>query len=167
MKVALVKGVGKGQTKLSAFDNALQTVGVSNYNLIVLSSVIPPHTTVERLERYHTPDEEWGHKLYVVKAEERSDIKGDAIACGIGWYQIEDEDNRGLFVEHETVGVNEEEVRNKVEQDIRNSLSDLCSFRNIPFDPDKVNVELCSAVVVDVPICVLTLAVYQSEGWNS
>ena len=166
MHVALVKGIGKGQTTLSAFDNALQVVGVSNYNLIVLSSVIPPHTTIEKIDRYHTPDEEWGYKLYVIKAEERSDRVGEALAAGLGYYQLDD-DKRGLFVEHESLGTIEEEVRMKVDSDIRKSLEDLCNFRDIPFDPKKVNVEICSAVVQNEPICVLTLAVYESEGWKS
>ncbi len=165
MNIKLVKGIGHGATKLSAFDAALQDAGVSNYNLIVLSSVIPPHAVIERVEKYETPYEEWGHKLYVIKAEERSDIKGEALAAGLGCIQLED--GRGLFVEHESVGIDEEAVKEKVAADIVASLRDLCSFRNLHFDESKIDMEISSIVVEDTPTCVLTLAVYESEGWNN
>ncbi|HTO01714.1 MAG TPA: pyruvoyl-dependent arginine decarboxylase, partial [Microthrixaceae bacterium] len=38
--------VGHGPTSLSAFDSALAGAGVSNFNLIRLSSVIPPNSIV-------------------------------------------------------------------------------------------------------------------------
>lgn len=166
MNIKLVKGFGQGSTKLSAFDAALQAAGVSNYNLIVLSSVIPPKAIIERIEKYDTPVNEWGHKLYVIKAEERSDIKGEAIAAGLGYYQFED-DMRGIFVEHEAVGIDESAVREKVVADIVASLRDLCAFRKLPFDDTKVDMEISSTVVDDIPTCVLTLAVYEAEGWKS
>jgi len=165
MNVKMVKGIGQGATKLSAFDCALQDAGVSNYNLIVLSSIIPPNAIVERVKKYLTPAEEWGHKLYIVKAEERSDKKGDALAAGLGWYQIEN--GKGLFVEHEDIGIDEIAVREKVEADIIASLKDLCTFRGIPFDVSRVDLEISSTVVDDTPTCVLTLAIYESEGWKS
>jgi arginine decarboxylase len=42
-KFVLVKGVGSGATELNAFDRALQQARVGNYNLIRLSSILPPH----------------------------------------------------------------------------------------------------------------------------
>ena len=39
----LVAGVGKGKTQLTAFDNALQQAGVGDYNLIKVSSILPPN----------------------------------------------------------------------------------------------------------------------------
>lgn len=35
-------GTGKGTAELNAFDHALQTAGVGNYNLIRVSSILPP-----------------------------------------------------------------------------------------------------------------------------
>jgi len=39
-------GIGSGPTELSAFDQALVRAGVANYNLIYLSSVLPPDSDV-------------------------------------------------------------------------------------------------------------------------
>ncbi len=165
MEIYLVSASGEGKTELSAFDNALANCGVLNYNLIRLSSVIPPNTEIIQVDKYHTPDSDWGHKLYCVQAEMRSSKKGEALACGIGSYMIEGE-NKGVFVEHETKGGTDEEfVRNKVEKDIKASLSDLCLHRNIPYDESKVGTIITSAIAGDRPTCVLALAIYKAEDW--
>ena len=46
-------GIGKGETALSAFDAALKQAGVYNYNLICLSSIIPPGAIVKEVEYYN------------------------------------------------------------------------------------------------------------------
>src|SRR6476620_11161811 len=102
MQIPLIAGVGVGSTLLSAFDDALRACGVLNYNLIPLSSVIPPASTVVPLARYFANPDEHGHRLYVVKAEMRSEEVGTQIGAGIGWYQWGDD--RGVFVEHEAMG---------------------------------------------------------------
>jgi arginine decarboxylase len=42
-RFVLVSGTGAAVTELNAFDRALQQAGVGNYNLIRLSSILPPH----------------------------------------------------------------------------------------------------------------------------
>lgn len=167
MEILIVKGAGEGITLLSAFDNALTNAGVSNYNLICLSSVIPPNSSIKKIKKYKTPKEHWGHKLYVVKAEQRSDRLGRAIASGIGWYMLDDQ--KGLFVEHETEGAegeDEEQVKQHIETSIKNSLSDLCKNRDLLYDESKVELLVSSTVVGNHPACVLTLAVYKAENWQ-
>lgn len=163
MNIKVVCGVGSGKTTLSAFDSALKDAGVYNYNLIALSSIIPPNCTVAKARRYETPEEEYGHKLYVIKAEIRSEEAGKFIAAGLGWYQLED--GRGLFVEHDIKGETKIAVESEIEGRIKNSLKDLCVFRNIRFDPTKVKSATSITQIKDHPTSVLVLAVYQSEGW--
>lgn len=165
MKIQVARGVGVGQTQLSAFDAALKEAGVYNYNLICLSSVIPPHSEIEVVDRYYTPDNEYGHKLYVVRATISSERAGETLAAGVGWYQPEG-DGRGMFVEHESKGMGEEAIKNKVESDITNSLKDLCSFRGIEFEESRLHMAVTSATVKDQPSAVLTIAVYKAEGWE-
>ena len=83
MEINVVCGVGTGKTILSAFDSALKDAGVYNYNLITLSSIIPPGSKVIKAKRYESPPQEYGHKLYVVKAEYRSEEVGKYIAAGV------------------------------------------------------------------------------------
>ncbi len=46
MKIYISSGRGTGPTSLSAFDAALNEAGVANYNLIRLSSIIPPDSKI-------------------------------------------------------------------------------------------------------------------------
>lgn len=163
MEIQIVTSKGEGSTLLSAFDNALHRGGVSNYNIIVLSSIIPPGSKLIPVGKYITPPAEFGHRLYVVRADMRSEKLGKAIAAGVGWYQLED--GRGFFVEHETEGENEEEVQHIIEQKIHNSLHDMCTFRKIHFVEKKVKNAISTTTINKHPACVLAIAVYQSQGW--
>lgn len=173
MDIKVVSAVGEGDTKLAAFDNALQRMGVSNYNLIYLSSIIPPNSRVTKIGKYITPPGEFGHRLYVVRADVRSDIVGNAIAAGVGWYQLED--NRGFFVEHsnqermtgETQTITIEQLHDLTREQITMTLRDMCNFRNIEFDPSKVHTAISSTEVQAKPVCALSMAVYQSQGWSA
>jgi arginine decarboxylase len=164
IKIAVISSVGTGKTLLSAFDAALNNAGVSNYNLLVLSSVIPPNSVIKKIKKYTTPPDEFGHKLYVVRAEMRSNEAKKWLAAGVGWYQLED--GRGLFVEHELVAETRMAAKTDLELLITNSLHDLCHFRDIPFHSDKIHMQTSIAQVKDKPMCVLVIAVYQSEGWK-
>jgi arginine decarboxylase len=165
MDIPLVTGVGVGSTLLSAFDDALRACGVLNYNLIPLSSVIPPASNVVPSSRYTPNPDEHGHRLYVVKAEMRSDHAGTKLGAGIGWYQWGD--GRGVFVEHEVIGSTREAVATELDYRICHSLRDLCAARDVPFDMQRVRSQCVFADVEDRPTCALVLAVYQTEGWCS
>ncbi len=165
MDIKVVCGMGSGKTTLSAFDAALKDAGVYNYNLITLSSIIPPNSKVSKARRYKTPSEEYGHKLYVVKAEIRSHEVGKFLAAGIGWYQF-GTDGRGVFVEHEIIGETKVAVESEINLRIQNSLKDLCMNRNIKFEEKKVKSAVSIEQIKNHPTCVLALAVFQSEDWR-
>jgi arginine decarboxylase len=122
LHIVVSRGTGTGPTKLAAFDAALRDAGVANFNLIKLSSVIPPGSTVDVTEdAVSIATERWGERLYVVLADARvSEPNHDAWA-GIGWFQAGD--GRGLFAEHE--GASEQEVR----RDLTATLSALREHR--------------------------------------
>jgi arginine decarboxylase len=159
MKIQVSTAVQEGTTQLGAFDAALYATGVSDRNLIRLSSVIPPHTQVEVLDRpIETTLGGWGDRLYVVYAEQRSSTPGEGVWAGIGWVQDET-DGKGLFVEHE--GASEEQVR----QDIQNSLKDLMKTRGVDFG--QINMVVTGGICKDKPICAFAVAVYQASDWQN
>jgi arginine decarboxylase len=162
LKIAVVSGVGKGTTLLSSFDDALRHCGVYNYNLIPLSSVIPPGSEI--VDTFAAPDDEFGHRLYCVMAEARSAEPGKSVAAGIGWYQWQD--GRGVFVEHELVGENLDEAAEGVCSLIGSSLKDLCRGREIPFDPARVRCRISAAETDGAPTTALVLSVYRAHGWS-
>ncbi len=156
MKINISAGSGVGPTELSAFDHALVNAGVANFNLIYLSSVLPPSSEVSILDKPHTPIGDWGDRLYVVMAQKRTSQRNQEVWAGIGWMQ-EIESKKGLLVEHE--GHTEAEVR----ADIENSLKALAQNRNMTFGPIQMHVtgKLC----VSLPVCALAVAVFESSEW--
>lgn len=58
----LATGTGEGPTPLAAFDAALMDAGVANYNLLCLSSVIPPNARIVRA-RHRTLPDDYGRRL--------------------------------------------------------------------------------------------------------
>jgi len=150
--------VGSGATELAAFDDALLKVGAANYNLVRLSSVIPPGSIVsEQTGPIPSPGGTWGDRLYVVVAEQRSSRAGDEAWAGIGW--VQDPSGRGLFVEHE--GICERTVRTQISA----SLDQLQYGRGLHLGPS--NQRVVGGTVVDRPICALVLCAYATESWSS
>lgn len=164
MDIFVVTGVGTGKTTLSAFDGALKDAGVFNYNLIPLSSVIPPGSKVIKARNYETPEAEYGYKLYIIKAEIRSYEIGKYLAAGLGWYQWDD--GRGVFVEHEIIGETRVAVESEIKLRIKNSLHDLCDNRKVKFSEKKVKSKIIVAQIKNQPTSVLAFAVYQPESWD-
>jgi arginine decarboxylase len=156
--IELTATVGYGPTKLAAFDNALLHCGVGNFNIIRLSSVIPPGTNVVPTDGPVGVYGDWGDRLFVVMAEQRVDRVGREAWAGIGWVQHE-ESGRGLFVEHE--GISERQVRD----DIERSLSALVEARpGVEFGPPQAVVS--GGRCFGEPICAMAVAVYESASWS-
>jgi len=158
MEIQITTGIGTGPTNLAAFDSALNHAGVANYNIIKLSSVIPPKSKVRLTNSpLKKLSGEWGDKLYVVMAEQRVDTPNTEAWAGVGWVQ-DKKTGKGLFVEHE--GNSEQKVRN----DIRQSLDALMATRNVNFGP--VMMEVVGRACKHEPVCAMVVAVYESVGWG-
>lgn len=158
MIIKISTGIGVGPTQLSAFDSALNHAGVANYNLIRLSSVIPPESKIEVSKNTlsNLPGQ-WGDRLYVVMAEQRAHVPNEEAWAGIGWVQ-DKKTGKGLFVEHE--GSSEKAVRN----DITQSLQALMATRNVDFG--EIKMEVVGTTCHHSPVCAMVVAVYQASDWN-
>jgi len=157
LDIYVTTGVGEASTPLAAFDRALFEAGIGNYNLVVLSSVIPLGAKILR-KQWYAEDNEWGYKLYVVVAEQRAQLPGEEAWAGLGWVQSE-EDGRGLFVEHHG------RSRQQVEDAIEASLASMCAYRTAALGPPQMAV--VGTACTGAPVCALAAAVYQSRGWNA
>lgn len=144
---------------MAAFDAALNGAGVANYNLIRLSSIVPPDSKVTALGGPITKQPgKWGDRLYHVMAEIRVDTPNVEAWAGIGWVQ-ERKTGRGLFVEHE--GANEKSVR----RDIEDSLKAMMALRkNVEFG--AIHMKVAGELCVHEPVCALVIAVFQATGWR-
>ena len=64
MKISITYGKGSGKTELAAFDAALWNAGIADYNLIILSSIIPPNSKVF-VKKLEQNNQNIGNKLYL------------------------------------------------------------------------------------------------------
>lgn len=158
MKIQVSSGTGKGPTKLAAFDSALNKAGVANYNLIRLSSIVPPGSEIKVLKKVKDQPGKWGDKLYVVMAETRVDTPNEEAWAGIGWVQ-DKKTGKGLFVEHE--GANETTVRRDIEQ----SLKALMATRKVDFG--QIHMEVTGIMCQHEPVCALVMATFDATGWRA
>jgi len=159
MIIPVITGIGSGPTTLAAFDDALNDAGISNYNLIALSSVLPPNSKVEVLQDKPKLSGEWGDRLYIVKADMRVDTPNEEAWAGIGWVQ-DRKTGKGLFVEHQ--GASEKTVR----RDITQSLEALMRRRR-GLEFGSIHMKVAGVTCTTKPVCALVIAVYESESWNT
>ena len=81
MRIEVVAGTGEAGTALGAFDAALGAAGIGDYNLVRLSSVVPPGATVVR-RKAHDGGFGVGAPVACVLAEARSAEPGTTLAAG-------------------------------------------------------------------------------------
>jgi arginine decarboxylase len=155
-QIPVLCATGTGRTTLSAFHEALVAVDLGHYNLIRLSSVVPPGTSVDATGKAPAPVGAWGDRLYCVYAEQRATEIGEEAWAGIGWVQRLD-GRGGLFVEHE--GTSEAFVQNA----IRTSLQDLVRGQQDAYTEGDWVVN--GAVCTGEPVCSLVIAAYETHGW--
>jgi len=170
LTIPVTGGIGSAPTALAAFDEALRSVGVHNFNLIRLSSVIPPGSEVieggvgpggridlTARERVWS-NLGWGDRLYAVWALATAQLLGAEAWAGVAWVQ-DVSDGRGLFVEHE--GGSESQVR----EELASSLTSISAARGLEHLPQR-------SVVVGArcegnPVAALVIAPFLSEPWET
>ena len=171
LRLPVLGATATARTGLAAFHRALVAVGLGRYNLVRLSSVIPPGTTVGvgRSEqgpalpaRWRGPrpddlvDGDHGDRLYCVYAEHGTDVPGEEVWAGVGWTQRVD-GRGGYFVEHH--GATAESVA----EQIRSSLEDMTVDEVAAFSPPEWVLE--GTVCASTPVCALVVVPYAVVGW--
>jgi arginine decarboxylase len=154
-QIYVTAGRGEGLTELSAFDRALFEAGIANFNLIELSSVIPPHCEI--IEKQVALNSEGrGRRLYVVLSSMTTAMIGEEIWAGIGWVQALDH-AYGLFVEHHAHSEKE------IIELIKNSLISMQEYRPDKFGEIKYKIQ--GAKCVHKPVGALVAAIYKKVEW--
>ena len=152
LRITVRTAAGSGRTPISAFDDALHRANVADFNLIGLSSVVPPRSDVAISDEPLTA--EHGDKLYCVMATANAELRGESAWAGLGW--VYDEEQGGLFVEHHSGS------QESVEELIELSLQDMARRRGRDFGPTHKVV--IGAHCVDSPVCALAIATYEVES---
>ena len=108
------KGASEGYTPLNAFDGALIDAGIGAFNLVKVSSIIPPRC--QEKEGLVIPP---GSLVPTAYASIISDIPGELISAAVAAALPEDVERPGLIMEYSARGHKEEVesiVKNMAEQ---------------------------------------------------
>lgn len=95
----LVTGASEGYTPLNAFDGALLNAGIGNTNLIKLSSIVPPGSTL--IDPVLIPA---GVFLPVAYGSLHSNVPGEWIAAAVATAVPQDRTLPGVIMEYSTRG---------------------------------------------------------------
>ncbi len=131
-KMFFTKGVGKAKNKLESFELALRDAGIAHFNLVSVSSILPPNckiiTKEEGLKELNA-----GQIVFVVLARIESDEPNRLMASSVGVAIPNDRNQYGYLSEYHGYGKTEEKAGEYAE-DLAASM--LASTLGIEFDPD-------------------------------
>lgn len=156
LDIVVSTGTGRGPTELAAFDGALHDAGVAHFNLIRLSSLIPPGSRLVTRDVPGPLEGGWGDRLYAVYADHRVATPGERACAGLGWVQ-DSGTGAGVLVEH--IGHDEREV----EVQLAATLDDVARRR--PGHFDRRGWRTASVRCEGMPVAAVVVAAYRVEPW--
>lgn len=132
-KLFLTKGIGRHTEKLTSFEMALRDAKIAEYNLVKVSSIIPPRCKIITLEQGYQYLQQ-GQIVFCVLSENASNEPHRLIASSIGLANPKDETIHGYLSEHHSYGQNE-----KIAGDYAEDLAAfmLATTLGVEFDPTK------------------------------
>ncbi len=128
----LTCGTGTHREKLASFELALREAGIERYNLVSVSSILPPHCEFVELAD-GTGLLQPGQVIPVVMARSDSNVPGTLVSSGVGVAVPRNRDHYGYLSEHHATGMGEQEMEDYVE-DLAAEM--LATTYGIEFDPD-------------------------------
>ena len=131
-KVFFTKGVGVHKEKLVSFEMALRDAHVSPFNLVTVSSIMPPNARIvpreEGLVGLHA-----GEIVFCVMARAETNVEGESVAASVGLAVPPfEQGHHGFLSEHHAAGMTGEECGIHAE-DLAATM--LGSLMNIDIDP--------------------------------
>ncbi|MCL4453393.1 pyruvoyl-dependent arginine decarboxylase [Ferroplasma sp.] len=105
-KIFFTRGIGRGETQLQSFENALRDADIAAYNLVSVSSILPPYAEiVDKSEGIKLLS--YGQILFTVLARNSSNELNRMISSAIGVAVPSDRSKWGYLSEHHTFGQTE------------------------------------------------------------
>jgi arginine decarboxylase len=129
-KYFLTKGVGRDKENLASFEAALRDAGISRYNLVTVSSIIPPGCAKITREQ-GIPLLKPGGIVFLVLARNSTNEDHRLVAASIGLAIPSNPDDVGYLSEHHSFGETDEFAGDYCE-DLAASM--LATTMGIPFD---------------------------------
>lgn len=129
----LTRGAGVHRERLTSFEMALRDAGIAHFNLVAVSSILPPRCSIISREegiRLIEP----GEIVFVVLARNASNEPRRFVTAATGVSIPADPEMYGYLSEHHAFGQTEQEAGDYAE-DLAASM--LATTLGVPFDPDR------------------------------
>ncbi len=97
-KYCITVGSGVDEYDIASFDKALVVSGLGNYNLVRVSSIVPPNA--ERVNSVDYPIGSVVYTAYAMKTTKSDELIASAIAAAIPY----DENKNGVIMEYSCIG---------------------------------------------------------------
>ncbi|MEO0225610.1 MAG: arginine decarboxylase, pyruvoyl-dependent [candidate division WOR-3 bacterium] len=131
-RLFLTKGVGKHKEKLASFEAALRDAGIAPFNIVRVSSILPPNCKIVSRTKglqYLSP----GEVVFCVMAESSTNEPHRLIAASIGVARPRDKNLFGYLSEYHSYGETEPRASDRAE-DLAAQM--LATTLGVIFDPD-------------------------------
>jgi len=132
-KVFFTKGVGRHKYELQSFEMALRDASIEKYNLVEVSSIMPPGCKIVSVEE-GLKDLVPGQIVHVVLARNATSEPNRVVAASVGCALPTDRTQYGYLSEHHTFGENAN-VAGHYSEDLAATM--LATTLGIAFDPEK------------------------------
>lgn len=132
-KVFFTKGVGRHKERLASFELALRDAGIEKFNLVTVSSIMPPFCKIIPKEK-GLSELSPGEVVYCVLARNETNENNRLIAASIGCAVPADSNAYGYLSEHHGFGDTEQKSGDYAE-DLAASM--LATTLGLEFDSDK------------------------------
>lgn len=132
-KMFVTKGVGRHREKLQSFEMALRHANIAKFNLVRVSSILPPYCKIVN----RSSGLKWleaGQVVYCVMSDLATNEPHRLLSASVGISIPKDRSHYGYLSEHHSFGQTERQSGDYAE-DLAAEM--LATILNVPFDPDK------------------------------
>lgn len=132
-KIFFTKGVGRHKERLASFELALRDAGIEKFNLVTVSSIMPPNCKLITKEK-GLQELKAGEIVHCVLAKNETEENNRLVAASIGCAVPSDINAYGYLSEHHGFGETDEQAGEYAE-DLAASM--LATTLGIEFDSEK------------------------------
>lgn len=164
----MTRGVGRAKDKLASFEKALRSAGIAPYNLVKVSSILPPGCGIITRSR-GVAQLIHGQIVFVVMSENQTNEPHRLISASVGVAVPADKTQYGYLSEYHSFG-EREAVAGDYAEDLAAQM--LASTLGVPFDVDasydqRREVWKISGKIVRTTHITQTAVGVKDGGWTS
>ncbi|KJE49585.1 MULTISPECIES: pyruvoyl-dependent arginine decarboxylase [Acidiplasma] len=163
-KLFFTRGIGRGETQLQSFENALRDAGIAPFNIVSVSSILPPYAEiVDKSEGLKLLS--YGQILFTVLARNSSNELNRMISAAIGVAVPSDRGKWGYLSEHHTFGQTENEAGHFAEKLAAEMLASTMGLDDHLKWDDKKNEYVLDDKILTTKNIAATTVVLKPDEW--